>query len=138
MKTPVDKEPALVPDATMLLVDDNAAFRDMTDMALDSLGYTVQPCASPRAALEYASRSAQFTVLITDVIMAKMNGVQLAAEVRRIRPEIKVLFCSGYPIEALARQGLDCSSGEFLMKPTSISALGAKISALSQPRADPL
>lgn len=131
MLLPDNHEPAIVPGATVLLVDDNAAFRDMTGMALESLGYTVQPCGSPQAAVEHVNRSALFQVMITDVIMAKMNGVQLAAEVRRIRPDIKVIFCSGYPAKALSRQGIDCSSGEFLMKPTSITALGAKIGALS-------
>ena len=119
-----------VPGATVLLVDDNTAFRDITAMALTSLGYCVQPSASPEGALATVSGNSQFQLLITDVVMSQMNGVELAAEVRRIRPRIKVLFCSGYPASALARQGIDLSTGEFLMKPISMGALSSKMTAL--------
>ena len=124
---------ATVPGAAMLLVDDNAAYRDMTEMALSSLGYRVQPCSSPEAALASAAESPDLHLLITDVVMSKMNGVELAAEIQRIRPQMKVLFCSGYPAAALARQGIDLSRGEFLMKPVSLTALSAKIQALLAP-----
>ncbi len=125
-----------IPGATMLLVDDNAAFREMTEMALNSLGYSVQPCSTPEVALATASRSPNLELLITDVIMAKMNGIQLAAEIRQFCPKIRVLFCSGYPASALARQGLDLTPGEFLMKPITLGALTLKIEALlAQPEA---
>ena len=125
-----------VPGATILLVDDNAAFREMTEMALNSLGYSVQPCSSPDVALAAASGSPHLELLMTDVIMAKMNGIQLAAQIGRLCPKIKVLFCSGYPATALARQGLDLTAGEFLMKPISLRALTLKIQALlAQPEA---
>ena len=119
-----------VPGATVLLVDDNTAFRDITEMALSSLGYLVQPSGSAQTALATVSGSSQFELLITDVMMSKMNGIELAAEVRLIRPRMKVLFCSGYPASALARQGLDLSSGDFLMKPISLGALSSMMSAL--------
>lgn len=120
-------EPPLVPGATILLVDDNAAYRDMTTMALSSIGHSVQPCSSAEAALARAAGNPLLQLLVTDVVMAKMNGIQLAAELRRICPAIKVLFCSGHPASALARQGIDVSSGEFLMKPVSLKTLSAKI-----------
>ena len=117
----------------MLLVDDNAPFREMTEMALASLGYAVQTCSSPEAALARLGGSAPFELLITDVVMAKMNGVELARQVRSIRPDIKVLFCSGYPEAALKRQGLDLQMGEFLLKPITLGSLAAKIDALLTP-----
>ena len=126
-------ESASARGATMLLVDDNAAYREMTEMALSSLGYSVQPCSSPEAALATATASPDLQLLITDVVMSKMNGVELAAEIHRIRPQTKVLFCSGYPAAALARQGLDLAGGEFLMKPISLAALSAKIQVLLSP-----
>ena len=111
----------------MLLVDDNDAFREMTALALGSLGYSVTTCESPEAAIATAADNPPFELLMTDVIMTKMNGIDLAAEVRRILPDIKVLFCSGYPESALARQGLDLGIGEFLMKPISLSALSSTL-----------
>ena len=115
---------------SILLIDDNAAFRDMTEMALSSLGYAVTTCSSPEAAIERAATTPDLQLLITDVVMTTMNGVQLAAEIHRIRPDMKVLFCSGYPAAALARQGLDLSRGDFLMKPVSLAALSSKVAAL--------
>lgn len=119
-----------VSGATMLLVDDNSVYRDMTEMALSSLGHAVQPCSSPNEALERATGNPLLKLLITDVIMAQMNGVQLAREIQQLRPDMKILFCSGYPAAALARQGLDVTFGEFLMKPVSLNALSSKIEIL--------
>ncbi len=119
--------------ATVLLVDDNTAFRDITEMALTSLGYPVQVSSSPEAALERVGETSELQLLITDVVMSKMNGIELAAEVRRRRPAMKVLFCSGYPASALERQGLDVSTGEFLMKPISLGGLSSKMMALLGP-----
>ncbi|HEX8617932.1 MAG TPA: response regulator, partial [Thermoanaerobaculia bacterium] len=71
----------------MLLVDDNDAFREMTALALGSLGYSVTTCESPEAAIATAADNPPFELLMTDVIMTKMNGIDLAAEVRRILPD---------------------------------------------------
>jgi CheY-like chemotaxis protein len=133
MALSLEHDSATPPGATMLLVDDNAPYRQMTEMALSSLGYSVQPCSSAEAALASAAESPDLKLLITDVVMSKMNGVELAAEIRRIRPQMKVLFCSGYPAAALTRQGLDLSQGEFLMKPISLGALSSKIQGLLSP-----
>ena len=128
-----DHHSATLRGATMLLVDDNAAYREMTEMALSSLGYSVQTCSSAEAALISATESPDLQLLITDVVMSKMNGIELAAEIQRIRPQMKVLFCSGYPAAALTRQGLDLTHGEFLMKPISLAALSTKIEGLLSP-----
>jgi len=122
-----------VPPGRLLLLDDNTAFCEMTAMALRSRGYAVEPCGSPEAALELASGSTQFQLLITDVVLGKTNGVEVAARIREILPHIKVLFCSGYPEAALARQGIDLGMGEFLMKPMSINVLSAMIEQLLNP-----
>ena len=130
--------PAATAGETILIVDDNAAFRDMTEMALSSLGYTVTTCSSSEVALHAAATTPELQLLITDVVMTKMNGVELAAEIHRIRPEMKVLFCSGYPAATLARQGLDLTGGDFLMKPASLASLASKVAALmALPNADP-
>jgi CheY-like chemotaxis protein len=117
----------------MLLVDDNEAFREMTAMALGNLGYAVKTCDSPEAALASAAKTPPVELLMTDVVMSKMNGVDLAAEIRRLVPNIKVLFCSGYPKAALARQGLDLGLGDFLMKPISLGKLSSAIQELVGP-----
>lgn len=121
----------------MLLVDDNAAFREITALALGKLGFFVKAYSSGDAALESSSMDSRFQLLMTDVIMASVNGIELAERVRLFRPEVKVLFCSGYPRSALLRNGLDLGRGEFLMKPMSIDALSAKIQVLLGPAGNP-
>ena len=128
-----DTLPSGAPGATMLLVDDNEAFREMTAMALGTLGYAVTTCDSPEAALASAADNPPFELLMTDVIMTKMNGIDLAAQIRRVLPDIKVLFCSGYPEAALVRQGLDLGIGEFLMKPISLGLLSSTLRELLGP-----
>lgn len=129
----MNSQNSAVPPATLLLVDDSTPFREMTAMALRRVGYAVEPCGSPEAALELASGSTQFQLLITDVVLGKTNGVELATRIREILPHIKVLFCSGHPEAALARQGIDLGMGEFLMKPMSINVLSAMIEHLLNP-----
>ena len=128
-----DTLPPAASGTTMLLVDDNEAFREMTAMALAKLGYAVKSCDSPEAALASAADTPPYDLLMTDVIMTKMNGIDLAAQIRRVLPDIKVLFCSGYPEAALARQGLDLGIGEFLMKPISLGLLSSTLRELLGP-----
>ena len=114
----------------ILLVDDNAAFRGVTAEALLNLGYSVETSSSLDEVLDSASRNSNARLLITDVVMGNINGLDIASQVRLVRPEIKVLFCSGYPRAALARRGLDIGPDEFLVKPMSLSTLSPKIAEL--------
>ena len=117
-------------DAMILLVDDNAAFREVTAEALLNLGYSVEISSSLDEVLASASRNANAQLLITDVVMGNINGMDIAMQVRLVRPGIKVLFCSGYPRAALARRGLDFGADEFLLKPISLGTLAPKIAEL--------
>ena len=114
----------------ILLVDDNAAFREVTAEALLSLGYSVETSGSLDEVLASASRNSNAQLLITDVVMGNINGVDIASQVRLVRPDIKVLFCSGYPRAALARRGVDIAAEEFLLKPMSLNTLSPKIAEL--------
>jgi CheY-like chemotaxis protein len=116
--------------ATILLVDDNPAFREVTAEALLSLGYSVETSGSLDEALVSASRNGNARLLITDIVMGNINGVELASQVRLVRPGIKVLYCSGYPRTALARRGFDIGADDFLMKPVSVAALAPKMAEL--------
>lgn len=117
-------------DAMILLVDDNAAFREVTAEALLNLGYSVEISSSLDEVLASASRNTNAQLLITDVVMGNINGLDIALQVRLVRPGIKVMFCSGYPRAVLARRGLDFGADEFLVKPISLATLAPKISAL--------
>ncbi|PSH03276.1 MAG: hypothetical protein CXZ00_13175 [Acidobacteria bacterium] len=88
---------------TILLVEDSAALREMTKLILTRSGYRVLEAEDGIAALEQSSRyNGIINLLLTDVVMPRMRGPQLADEIRKQRPEIAVVFLSGYTEEAIS------------------------------------
>ncbi len=84
-------------DASILLVDDDESVRRYTEEALCQLGYRVLSAASGPEALEMIRRSDSFDLLFTDIVMpGGMNGRELVAAARRLRPAIRVLYTSGF------------------------------------------
>ena len=83
---------------TILLVDDEEALRALTKRILHSAGYTVVEAASAEEArIAWMSSEPPVDLLLTDVIMPRVNGWQLAEELTRARPQMRVLFLSGFP-----------------------------------------
>ncbi len=82
---------------SVLLVEDEDAVRRMVLRQLDSAGYQVREVASPVEALRlFTAAPESFDVLLTDVVMPGMSGTQLASRIRELRPDLPVLFMSGY------------------------------------------
>lgn len=102
---------------TVLVCEDQ---RDVLDLAADILrlsGYEVLAAQSPRRAIEVAEEHCgPIHLLLTDIVMPEMNGVQLAAAIRERRPGTKVLFMSGYASEMSGNEG-DAALGRLLPKP---------------------
>jgi CheY-like chemotaxis protein len=90
---------------SILVVEDDALVRDYVTAQLASLGYGTLAASSGIEALELVDRGAIFELLFTDVIMPGMNGRQLAEEVRKRRPAIRVLYTSGYTENAILHHG---------------------------------
>jgi CheY-like chemotaxis protein len=113
---------------TILLAEDSEALREIAHEYLESLGYTVLDASSGKGALK---RSNEFEgvihLLLTDVVMPEMDGRALAEEIVRKRPEIKLLFSSGYTDDAVARHGVLQPNVAFLQKPYRPKALARKI-----------
>ncbi len=109
----------------VLLVEDDPAVRRLAESVLGTAGYRVTAAASAREALEFAERGlAEIDLLVTDVVMPGMGGVDLARALRRRRSDLKVIFTSGYPDDTdlsmdRARRPLD----EHLQKPFLPNAL---------------
>jgi len=120
--------PDLSGKGTILLVEDEDAVRLFAARALQSKGYTVLQAASGEAALELLGQhQAQVELLISDVVMPQMGGPTLMREVRRRRPDIKVILISGYAEDAF-RKNLDPDSAfDLLPKPFSLKQLAAKV-----------
>ena len=103
--------------ALILLVEDDPLVRDQVARQLESLGYRVTSAPNGRAALDLLAGDEAFALLMTDIIMPGLNGRQLADQARLLRPELPVLFTSGYTDDAIVREGRLGSRAAFLPKP---------------------
>jgi PAS domain S-box-containing protein len=92
-------------DETILVVEDDKLVRDYVLTQLHSLGYVTLDAANAAEALAIVRDGRAFDLLFTDVIMPGLNGRQLADEIQKIRPELKVLFTSGYTENAIIHHG---------------------------------
>ena len=113
---------------TVLLVEDEDGVRAFSARALRNKGYDVLEARSGEAALEMLSEAGKpIDLLITDVVMPKVDGPTLVRQVRDQRPDLKVIFISGYAEDAF-RQRLDQDAGiHFLPKPFSLKQLAGKV-----------
>jgi two-component system cell cycle sensor histidine kinase/response regulator CckA len=107
---------------TILLVEDEAMVRAVAERALTRHGYTVLSAENGEAALEILAREAQVDLMISDVVMPTMDGPTTVREARKTRPDLPVLFISGYAEEQL-RKSIDLERVGFLAKPFSVQKL---------------
>jgi CheY-like chemotaxis protein len=113
---------------TVLIVEDEPALLRLTASILGRLGYSVLSASSPAQALRIArEHSGHIHLLLSDVVMPEMNGVELSTLMLSIRPGIKRLFMSGYAADILARQGMNESEVRLVSKPFTIETLASKI-----------
>jgi two-component system cell cycle sensor histidine kinase/response regulator CckA len=113
---------------TILFAEDSESLREMGREYLQSIGYTVLPAASGKEALQQAKDFGKtIHLLVTDVVMPELNGPDLARQIVALRPEIKVIFTSGYTSETLAQRGSLDPSVAYIQKPYRPKALARRI-----------
>lgn len=113
---------------TVLVVEDQADMLELTKESLEKYGYRVLTAIEPSEALLLCEAfGGTIHLLLTDVIMPGMSGRQLSETVRRARPEIKVVYMSGYTANELAPEGVLGDGVEFIQKPFTPTALAKKI-----------
>jgi CheY-like chemotaxis protein len=116
---------------TVLLVEDDVDMRALVATLLEAAGYKVLKPDSVTAAIELAqTNSANFDLLLTDIIMPDMNGVELYDRVRASRPGVKRLYMTGYAGQDLGRHGILDSDVVVLEKPFDSTTLLAGIRAV--------
>ena len=113
----------------ILLVEDDDLVRSVTILLAKSLGYEVISFGSSPEALEHArnTRLADIDALVTDVIMPGINGQKLAQELLEIRPQLRVMYMSGYVDDPLTQHAVAQDGVHFLAKPFSAEEFAAKI-----------
>jgi two-component system, cell cycle sensor histidine kinase and response regulator CckA len=113
---------------TILLVEDDTGVRTLIRTTLEERGYHVLEAANCDEALDIISNyQRQIHLMLTDVVMPKMNGRDLADRVQKMHPEVRVLFMSGYTDEAIVHHGVLDSDTPFLEKPFTLDKLSRKI-----------
>ena len=114
--------------ATVLVVEDQHAVGDLVVEMLESMGYTVRGARHGAEALEISgTHQGRIDLLLTDVVMPKMSGVELAARMRLWHPEMRVLYMSGHAEDAALRLGVRSAEAAFLQKPFTLDALTRKV-----------
>ncbi len=111
----------------ILVVEDEERVRALSVEALRELGYGVVEAAGPAQALRMLDEGQQVTLLFTDVVMPDMSGRQLADRARGKRPNLKVLYTTGYTRNAIVHNGMLDPGTNLLTKPFSIEELAAKV-----------
>ena len=113
---------------TILVVEDEEALRKVATRTLEAAGYTVLTAANgDEALLTCAQHVGDIPLLVTDVVMPRMSGRQLAERLLEILPEIKVLYMSGYTDDAIVHHGVLDAGTHFLSKPFTAADLTQKV-----------
>ena len=113
---------------TILLVEDEEAVRSFAARALRMRGYHVLEASGGEEALEIVKSGAQpLHLLITDVVMPNMDGPTLVRHVKQLKPDLAVIFMSGYAEEAFRRNDQNSEDIHFLPKPFGLKQLAAKV-----------
>ncbi|OGR27852.1 MAG: hypothetical protein A2277_18395 [Desulfobacterales bacterium RIFOXYA12_FULL_46_15] len=114
---------------TILLVEDEEAILKMTRIMLERLGYTVLAAQMPGEAIRIVeeSNSRVIHLLMTDVVMPEMNGLDLSEKIRSHQPGLKCLFMSGYTANVIAHHGVLDKGVQFINKPFSMQDLAFKL-----------
>jgi len=112
----------------VLLVEDEEVIRRVVTESLERQGYKVIAVEDGSQAIAICERQDQaIDLLLTDVVMPLMSGPQLVQRVASLRPDLRVLYVSGYTDRALVHQGQRASGTAFLQKPFTPDALARKV-----------
>ena len=113
---------------TILLVEDDEVVRKLVSEVLDNEGYRLLEAANGVAALSICAQYEEpIHLLLTDVVMPEMSGRELANRLAAVRPELKVLYMSGYTDDVIVHHGVLDEGTEFIQKPFTPDVLARKI-----------
>jgi PAS domain S-box-containing protein len=105
---------------TILLVDDDSAVRSVARIALEEAGYVIIEASGGEEALsDVLARNITVALLVTDVVMPRMSGKELARKLEEMCPDVRVLYASGYTANVISHHGILEADLDFLQKPFS-------------------
>jgi len=113
---------------TILVADDDASLRELSEKFLGMFGYTIITAVDGRDALaKFRENRDKIDLVILDIIMPKMNGKDAFDEMRKINPNVKAIFISGYTGEIIHKRGLLDQTLVFVSKPLNLKRLLVKV-----------
>ena len=113
---------------TILLIDDEEYVIDVTQAMLERLGYRVLPAKTGEEARDIAdSFDEDIDLAILDIVLPDMHGKMIYPLLTEMRPNLKVIVCSGYTIDGPAQEILDAGADGFIQKPFSMATLSEKL-----------
>jgi CheY-like chemotaxis protein len=116
---------------TVLVVEDEQTVRDLAVQVLKSCGYQVLAASNGQDALQINEQhDGPIHLLLTDVVMPQMSGGELANRLQELRPEMRVLYMSGYADDTIIQRGVLSSSAAFVSKPLTIEELTQRVRAV--------
>lgn len=118
----------------ILVVEDEPGVRQFSVDALAELGYHVLEAEGGATALRLLQEHPDIVLMFTDVVMPEMNGAKLAEAARALRPDLKILFTTGYTRNAVVHNGRLDNGVDLIGKPFSLEALAAKIREVIEER----
>jgi CheY-like chemotaxis protein len=131
---PADPEPeveATEEKETILLVEDEEALRKLASRTLQSQGYNILEASDGAAALALCQRHLpSIDIVVTDVVMPNLSGVDLVQRLKLVRPKLKVLYMSGYTDSTVVRHGIEETAVNYLQKPFTPDVLRRKVREL--------
>jgi two-component system cell cycle sensor histidine kinase/response regulator CckA len=138
----IDNEENLAPtpmkggNETILVAEDNEAVRGLISKILIEYGYTTVEAIDGAAAIEEFKKTDKIDLLILDSIMPKKNGREAYNEIHKIKPDIRVIFTSGYTKDVFLDKGIEDKKFNFLQKPISPDTLLKKVREVLDDRQD--
>jgi two-component system cell cycle sensor histidine kinase/response regulator CckA len=129
LPSPAEDEPIPGGNETILIVEDEARLRAANRLFLEAKGYTILEASNGAEALDiFATYSQQIHLVLTDIVMPGMSGTKLGKSVLATRPDIRVIYMSGYPDQTVDAGALAADS-IFLQKPFTLAHLAKTIRA---------
>jgi PAS domain S-box-containing protein len=120
---------------TILVVEDDPTVRRLAVRGLSGCGYHVIEAADGLQATQLLQNNTAVDLMVTDVVMPGISGRELADAVRELRPDLKVLYTSGYTADDVVRRGVETAHVAFLAKPYEPQSLAAKVRGVLDQRA---
>lgn len=123
-----------MPDTTLLLVDDEPAVLNLASIFLQKAGYKVFTAPNgPEALALFQEIRASTEILVTDVRMPVMDGLQLARSLREAKPGLKIVYMSGFPASEDLQEEINQGNAKFLPKPFTPQSIQKEVAAALSP-----